>query len=55
MPSLAAGLVAMLAGWIIDEVLWPYLGTGLTLLVSFAGSTVIFFVARNWLREMRGA
>lgn len=53
MPSLGAGLVAMLAGWIIEDVLQPYFGMGLTLILSFAGSTAVFFVARKWLREMR--
>jgi hypothetical protein len=43
----------MLAGWFIDEVLWTYLGPSLTLIVSFAGSTVVFFVARKWLKGMR--
>jgi hypothetical protein len=43
----------MLAGWFVDEVLQAYLGTSLTLMVSFVGSTVIFFVARRWLKEMR--
>ena len=53
MPSIGAGLVAMLAGWIIDEVLQPYLGTGLTLFLSFVASTVVFFVARQWLKGLR--
>jgi hypothetical protein len=55
MPSLGAGLAAMLAGWMIDAALEPYLGTGFTLVVSFAGSTVVFFVARKWLKELRGS
>jgi uncharacterized membrane protein YdjX (TVP38/TMEM64 family) len=53
LPSIGAGVVAIFAGWIIDDMLQPLLGMGLTLLVSFAGSTVIFFVARKWLRELR--
>ena len=44
MVSLGAGLAAMLAGWIIDDALQPYLGTGPTLILSFVGSTVAFFV-----------
>ena len=54
MVSLGAGLAALLAGWIIDDALQPYLGTGPTLVLSFVGSTVVFFVARKWLRELRG-
>jgi uncharacterized membrane protein YdjX (TVP38/TMEM64 family) len=53
LPSVGAGVVAMLAGWIIDDMLQPLLGMGLTLFVSFAGSTVVFFTARKWLRELR--
>ena len=54
MPSLGAGVAAMLAGWLIDELLQPYLGVGLTLMLSFAGSTVVFFVAKKWLKDLRG-
>jgi len=54
MPSLGAGLVAMLAGWMIDAALEPYLGMGLTLVLSFAGSTVVFFVAQRWFKDLRG-
>jgi hypothetical protein len=53
MPSLGAGVAAMLAGWMIDGVLEPYLGVGLTLILSFAGSTVVFFVAHKWLKDLR--
>jgi hypothetical protein len=53
-PSLAAGLVASLAGWMIDDVVQPYLGAGATLVLSLVCSTVIFFVARKWLIELRG-
>ena len=55
MASLGAGLAATLAGWMIDAALEPYLGTGLTLALSFAGSTVVLFVARKWLKELRGS
>jgi hypothetical protein len=54
-PSLAAGLVASLAGWLIDDMLQPFLGAGVTLLVSLVGSTLIFFVARRWLLGLRGS
>ena len=53
MPSIGAGVAAMLAGWMIDSVLEPYLGMGLTLMLSFAGSTVVFFLARRWLKDLR--
>ena len=54
MPSLVAGLVASLAGWMIDDLVQPYLGMGVTLALSLAFSTTIFFVARRWLTELRG-
>lgn len=54
MPSLAAGVVASLAGWILDDMLQPYLGLGATLLVSLVGSALIFFYARKWLTDLRG-
>ena len=53
MPSIGAGLVATLAGWILDSVLDPVLGVGPTLIVSFAASTIIFFMARQWLKRLR--
>jgi hypothetical protein len=43
----------MLAGWVIDSLLEPYLGSGVTLMLSFVGSTVVFFVALRWLKGLR--
>jgi hypothetical protein len=54
LPSLAAGLVASLAGWMIDDLLQAYLGTGVTLLLSFVASTLTFYFLRRWLIELRG-
>ena len=54
MPTLGGALAALLAGWIIEDLARPYLGPGLTLAVSFGVSTVVFFVARKWLIELRG-
>ena len=54
MPSLVAGLVASLAGWLIGDLVQPYLGMGVTMILSLACSTVVFFVARKWLIELRG-
>jgi hypothetical protein len=53
-PSLTAGLVASLAGWMVDDLVQPYLGMGFALFLSFASSTVVFYVARNWLIDLRG-
>lgn len=54
MPSIGASVAALLAGWLIDEVFQPFLGSGVTLLLSFVGSTVVFFIARKWLLDLRG-
>lgn len=54
MPSIGAAVVAMLAGWVVDALVQPFLGLGPTLILSFACSTWIFFVARRWLNELRG-
>jgi hypothetical protein len=53
-PSLAAGAVASLACWILDDVFQPYLGLGATLVFSLVASTLIFFYVRRWLVELRG-
>jgi hypothetical protein len=54
MPTLGASMAAMLAGWLIDGMFEPYLGMGFTLMLSFVASTIVFFKARTWLRELRG-
>jgi uncharacterized membrane protein YdjX (TVP38/TMEM64 family) len=54
MPSIGAGLAAMLAGWLIDAVFEPFLGMGATLMLSFVGSTLVFYFARRWLKDLRG-
>jgi hypothetical protein len=53
-PSLAAGLVASVAGWMLDGVLEPFLGVSLRLLLSLVFTTAIFLLARRWLRALRG-
>jgi hypothetical protein len=53
-PSLAAAGVASLAGWILDSLFEPYLGMGVTLVLSFVVSTLVFFYVRRWLVELRG-
>ena len=55
MPSIAAGLVASVAGWLIDDVVQPYLGVGARVVLSLVCTTVIFFVARRWLIQLRGS
>jgi hypothetical protein len=53
-PSLAAAVVASLAGWFLDDLLQPYLGTGMTLVLTLVASTLIFFYVRRWLVDLRG-
>ena len=53
MTYLGAALVAAVIGWVIDALFQPYLGTGTTLILSFVISTVVFFMARRWLNELR--
>ena len=53
MPYLGGAVAALLAGWMIDGVLQPYLGTGVTLMLSFVVSTVVFYVAQRWLKDLR--
>jgi len=53
MTNLVAALLAMAVGWAIDALCRPHLGTGVTLILSFVVSTIVFFVARNWLNELR--
>jgi hypothetical protein len=38
----------------IDDALQPYLGAGVTLVLSLVASTLIYFYARRWLLELRG-
>jgi hypothetical protein len=38
----------------IDDLVQPYLGMGVTLVLSLVCSTMIFFAARRWLIELRG-
>jgi uncharacterized membrane protein YdjX (TVP38/TMEM64 family) len=53
LPTLGGSVIALLAGWLIDAMLEPFLGTGPTLVISFVGSSIAFFFARKWLRDLR--
>ncbi len=54
MPSLVAAAVASLAGWVLDDLIQPYLGMGVTLVLTLVVSTLIFFYVRRWLVDLRG-
>ena len=36
------------------DLIQPYLGAGPAIILSFAGSVVVFFAARRWLINLRG-
>jgi hypothetical protein len=38
----------------VEDVIQPYLGTGVALVLSLVVSTFVFFYARRWLNELRG-
>lgn len=53
MPSLAAAIIASIAGWIIDAAIEPFIGIGARLFVGFVAGTFIYYCARNWLLKLR--
>jgi hypothetical protein len=53
MPSLAAGLIASIAGWIVDAMVEPFVGIGARILIGFVVSVYVYVYARNWLIKLR--
>lgn len=53
MPSIAAAIVASIAGWIIDAAIEPFMGIGGRILVGLVASTIVYVYARNWLLKLR--
>jgi len=51
--TLAASVVAMLAGWVLDSLLDPYLDGGNEMMVTLVVTSVVFFLARQWLTRLR--
>lgn len=54
MPSLAAAIIASLAGWLIDSLVSSFLGLTGRVMVAIVATTYIYVYARNWLRELSG-
>ena len=54
MPSLAAAIIASLAGWLIDAFVSSFLGLTGRVMVGIVATTYIYVYARNWLRELSG-
>jgi hypothetical protein len=53
MPTLMAGLVSSLAGWLIEDAIQPYLGMAGAAGVSLVVSMLVFVRLRRWLRDLR--
>ena len=54
MPSLAAALIASIAGWILDAIISPFMGLTGRILLGIVVSTYVYVYARNWLRDLKG-
>jgi hypothetical protein len=53
-PSLAAAIIASIAGWIVDAIVANFLGLTGRVMVGIAITTYIYVYARNWLRALSG-
>ncbi len=54
MPSLAAAIIASLAGWLLDAIIAPIAGLALRILIGIVVTTYVYVYARNWLSDLRG-
>jgi hypothetical protein len=53
-PSLAAALIASIAGWIVDALVSSFIGLAGRIFLGIIVTTYIYVYARNWLRNLRG-
>ena len=53
MPSIAAAIIASLAGWVADAIVENFLGIGGRIFVGIVVSTYAYVYARNWLLRLR--
>ncbi len=53
-PTLMAGLAGSVVGWMVEDLTQPYLPLPIRALLGLAAATAVFFLVRNWLRELRG-
>jgi len=53
-PSLAAALIASIAGWILDALVGSYLGLASRIFLGIVVTTYVYVYARNWMRDLRG-
>jgi hypothetical protein len=54
MPFLGATLFATLCGWLVDSVLSSFASMGVRLMIGFVVSTIAFYWALRFLKDLRG-
>jgi hypothetical protein len=54
LPSLAAALIASIAGWIVDAIVANFLGLTGRVIFGIVITTYVYVYARNWLRDLSG-
>lgn len=54
MPTFVAMLIASLAGWLVEGPVRALTGPGASLVVGLLVSTVVFFLARHFVSDLRG-
>jgi hypothetical protein len=53
-PTLLAMLIASLVAWLVESPVRAMLGIGASMFVSFAVGTVAFFLAKQFVSDLRG-
>jgi hypothetical protein len=53
-PSLAAAIIASVAGWVVDAIISSFLGLTGRVMVGIVVSTYIYYYTRNWLKDLSG-
>ena len=54
MPSIAAALIASIAGWVLDAIVSPFLGIAGRIIIGIVVTTYVYVYARNWLQNLSG-
>ena len=54
MPSIAAGIIASLAGYVVDAIIQPFLGLVPRIFIGIVVGVYVYVYARNWLTDLRG-
>ena len=54
MPSIAAAIIASIAGWLIDSLIAPFLGLTPRIFIGIVIGVYAYVYARNWLLQLRG-